>query len=153
MADAMSRPHYDYLDLTRGLAALVVFGGHLRSFLFVPFPQAGPLGWPWKTFYFATGLGHSAVMVFFVLSGFLIGGNVARSVRAGRWSWRDYAVKRMSRLWLVLIPALVLAATFDQFGQHFASGSGFYVGALYDRYDSGPTLADSATAYGLRPSR
>ena len=76
----MPRPHYTYLDLARGLAAPAVFAGHLRAFVFVDFQQAGQLGLFWKIFYFLTGLGHSAVMVFFVLSGFLIGENVARSV-------------------------------------------------------------------------
>jgi peptidoglycan/LPS O-acetylase OafA/YrhL len=65
-------------------------------------------------------------MVFFVPSGFLIGKNVTRSVKAGQWSWLDYAIKRMTRLWLVLLPALVLTAVLDQCGQHLIPNPVFY---------------------------
>lgn len=146
----MPRPHYTYLDLARGLAALAVFAGHLRAFVFVDFQQAGQLGLIWKIFYFLTGLGHSAVMVFFVLSGFLIGKNVARSVRAGQWSWLDYAIKRMTRLWLVLLPALVLTAVLDQCGQHLIPNPVFYSGALYDTFHSGPTPDATVIAYDFK---
>jgi hypothetical protein len=68
----------DHLDLLRGLAALLVLAGHLRAYIFqsaVDLEQAGlQLGVLGKVFYFATELGHQAVMVFFALSGYLVGG-------------------------------------------------------------------------------
>jgi hypothetical protein len=67
---------YFWLDLARWLAALLVEGGHLRSFVFVDANSAGNVSVLWKPFYYLTGLGHEAVMVFFVLSGFLIGKHV-----------------------------------------------------------------------------
>ena len=36
-----------------------------------------------KVFYLATGLGHQAVMIFFVLSGFLVGGSVITAFQPG----------------------------------------------------------------------
>lgn len=150
MDDRAPRAHYGYLDLARGLAALAVFAGHLRVFVFVDFREAGPVGPLWQLFYFVTGMGHLAVMVFFVLSGFLVGKNVSRSVAAGEWSWRVYGIKRLSRLWLVLLPALVLTALFDRAGQYLALDPAFYSGALHDAFHSGPAAAAAATAYDLK---
>jgi peptidoglycan/LPS O-acetylase OafA/YrhL len=145
---AKDRKTYSYLNLARGLAALAVFGNHLRAFVFTDYaPQTVGLGW--KVFYFVTGFGHEAVVIFFVLSGFLIGMNVAESIAAQRWSWTDYAVKRLSRLWIVLIPALILTAIFDGLGREFFS-SAFYSGALIDMYHSGPYPANSAEFFTLK---
>src|SRR5690348_6381653 len=89
---------YACLDLFRGLAALTVMSGHLRAFLFVSYASAPAHGFLWTMFYLLTGLGHQAVMIFFVLSGFLIGKNISESASSGRWSLADYAIRRMSRL-------------------------------------------------------
>lgn len=49
-----------------------------------------------------------AVAVFFVLSGFLVGGQVLRQSREGRFVWAEFLIKRLSRLWTVLVPGLVV---------------------------------------------
>jgi peptidoglycan/LPS O-acetylase OafA/YrhL len=65
-----------------------------------------------------------AVILFFVLSGYLVGGSVLRLMRTQRWSWRSYLTKRLTRLYVVLIPALVIGGTLDYFGSKiFGSGS------------------------------
>jgi peptidoglycan/LPS O-acetylase OafA/YrhL len=69
----------------------------------------------------ANSIGHEAVVVFFVLSGLLVGGSVIKLVRSKRWSWKGYLLKRMTRLWVVLIPALLLGAIFDHVGMHIFS--------------------------------
>ncbi|HUR20352.1 MAG TPA: acyltransferase [Vicinamibacterales bacterium] len=129
------------LDLVRGLAALAVCAGHLRAFLFVDFGQVPPAsrGLFHQLFYLSTGLGHQAVMVFFVLSGYLVGGSVLTAHRQGRWSWREYALRRLTRLWVVLLPALLLTLLFDQLG-HAISPAG-YEGAFATIHSSGPTPA------------
>src|ERR1700719_4818367 len=64
----------DHLNMLRGLAAITVVCFHLRGTFFVDrTPGGGAVLW---LFYFLTSLGSEAVMVFFVLSGFLIGANV-----------------------------------------------------------------------------
>lgn len=91
-------PTYPLLDGLRGGAALLVLISHARHFEFEDYASqaaAGPLA---TLFYGATALGHQAVIVFFVLSGFLISGSVRRSVEARRWLWRDYLSRRLSRL-------------------------------------------------------
>ena len=97
-----------YLDLARGLAALAVMAGHLRSFLFVDYAESPVRGILWQAFYLLTGFGHQMVMIFFVLSGFLITRQIYEATASGRWSAADYALKRASRLLIVLIPALFL---------------------------------------------
>jgi len=57
---------------------------------------------------FRRGVGHSAVVVFFVLSGFVIAGTIHRIETA-----RDYLIKRLSRVYSVALPALLLAVAVD----------------------------------------
>jgi peptidoglycan/LPS O-acetylase OafA/YrhL len=70
----------------------------------------------YKPFYLISGYGPPAVMVFFVLSGLLIGSSVIQSASARRWSWRDYLMARGIRLYIVLVPALVLTTFWDCLG-------------------------------------
>jgi peptidoglycan/LPS O-acetylase OafA/YrhL len=54
------------------------------------------------------GFNHSAVIVFFVLSGFLVGGSFYGEVAHDRENIKVYLIKRLVRLWIVLLPALAL---------------------------------------------
>ncbi len=105
-----------WLDLLRGLAALVVMAGHLRSVMFVDFESLLSPGLPEKAFYFVTGFGHQAVIIFFVLSGFFIIRSVHQSLMQEKWTWRVYFINRLTRLWTVLIPGLVLGFFWDKIG-------------------------------------
>lgn len=92
------------LDLLRAAAAITVFLVHVRGASFVDF---GALPASQRTFFTAvafgvTRLGHEAVMIFFVLSGYLVGGQVIRRVIAGRFSIADYAIDRSTRIFTVL---------------------------------------------------
>jgi len=80
--------------------------------------------------YVLTGAGHQAVIIFFVLSGFLIGSSVWRKTGQQRWDWRDYLLHRLTRLWLVLIPALVLCALWDAIGLHSHAAPLLYTGQV-----------------------
>jgi len=126
-----------HLDFARGLAAVAVCAGHLRAFQFSTFTQVPKPNWFDKIFYLVTGYGHQAVVVFFVLSGFLVGGSVAKSTSKNRWSWFDYGLRRLTRLWLVLIPALVLTWMWDSAGGFLTGGLG-YNGCYYGSLQSGP---------------
>ena len=68
-------------------------------------------------------------MVFFVLSGYLVGGGVLRALRRNTWSWRDYLIKRLTRLYVVLIPALLLGIALDFVGLYLhPSPTSIYAG-------------------------
>jgi peptidoglycan/LPS O-acetylase OafA/YrhL len=74
------------------------------------------------------------VIVFFVLSGYFIGTSVCELVATRRWSWRIYLVNRLTRLQLVLLPALLLGAVWDQLGMRLPQAASFYYGGLYKYY-------------------
>jgi peptidoglycan/LPS O-acetylase OafA/YrhL len=82
----------------------------------------------WQGFYFITGFAHQAVIVFFVLSGFLVGGSVLNDFRLSRFSWGQYLIRRLTRLYPALLAALVCGAFFDFLGYHFFNESGLYTG-------------------------
>ncbi|MGF6238997.1 peptidoglycan/LPS O-acetylase OafA/YrhL [Paraburkholderia sp. GAS38] len=126
MAPAINK-HCDTLDLIRALAAAAVCVSHIRALLFVDYRAGLHLGLIGQAFYFLSNYGHTAVTVFFVLSGYFVGGTVIRQVAAGTWSWQRYLGERLSRLWIVLIPALILTLFWDRMGLATIGGP-FYLG-------------------------
>ncbi|TCK20827.1 acyltransferase family protein [Pseudonocardia endophytica] len=96
------------LDVLRTLAAVLVVVSHVRALFFRDWDDVTH-GMANAGFYALTHLGHAAVIVFFVLSGYWVGGTVVRQIGDGRFRWRSYLLRRLTRLWIVLVPALVLA--------------------------------------------
>jgi len=92
----------------------------------VPNGTGGQMGAIGKIFYFMTGFGHSAVMIFFVMSGFLVGGKVLDRLAQGNFNWQKYAVNRISRLYAVYVLALLLGGALDYLGHHSFNQSGLY---------------------------
>lgn len=132
---------YSWLDLTRGASALAVTAGHLRLATMRPFGELSDPT-PFQTaFYLATGLGSQAVMVFFVLSGFLVGGSV---VRAGeRFRFSEYLAARLVRLWVPLLPALLFTLGMDALT--LAHAPQVAAGGFHTRWTSGPTPGSYST--------
>ena len=73
-----------WLDHIRWIAALAVAAGHLRTLIF---PDADDIAMSLLVapFYFLTLYGNQAVVIFFALSGLLVGGSVIRAFKGGRW--------------------------------------------------------------------
>jgi len=104
------------LDLVRGLAAFLVLIDHIHHLYFGFEPQPLPGGaQPFGTWFFfvLTTAGMQAVVIFFVLSGYLISGSVFRAIERNQFTWRWYLTHRLVRLWLVLLPALLIGALWD----------------------------------------
>lgn len=121
------RSSYQYMDMLRFAAAAVVVLNHARDLLIVDAAESGNrIGLIAKAVYFVSGLGHEAVMVFFVLSGFWITRAVDRR-KDDKVFWRPYLTDRLSRLMIVLVPALLLGGLLDAWG--LASGTLHYSGA------------------------
>jgi peptidoglycan/LPS O-acetylase OafA/YrhL len=116
------------LDLLRGFAALMVCLEHWRNLLFVDYSQIARHSALLAIPYGMTGAGHQAVVIFFVLSGYLISGSILRLVQRGQWSWRLYLTHRLVRLWIVLVPALILGAFLDSAGIHLHLAPALYAG-------------------------
>jgi peptidoglycan/LPS O-acetylase OafA/YrhL len=131
------------LDAIRGLAAFLVLLEHWRNAFFVDFQSVVRNRALLGSLYVLSGAGHQAVIIFFVLSGFLISGTVLRAVKRHDWSWSRYAVHRLVRLWVVLIPALCLGALWDNLGIDLRQASALYSGANYNHMT--PDIAGSLT--------
>jgi peptidoglycan/LPS O-acetylase OafA/YrhL len=114
-----------HLDAARGLAAVLVMLGHTRDLFFSSMlggaaSATAPMVISGTTVRIT--MGNEAVMIFFVLSGYLVGGSAIRLIRSGTWAWRDYLIKRLTRLWVVLIPAILIGICLDLAGAHFFGG-------------------------------
>ncbi len=102
---------YDVIDLFRAVAAYVVLISHVRQMIVADVHGDGHIDWAIN---FLLSLGQDAVIVFFVISGFWI---IRSVVRAGsNFTWREYLIARLSRLWLVLVPAVIAGGLLDFIG-------------------------------------
>lgn len=127
----------EHLDMVRGLAALAVCIGHVRSFVMLDYGQL-PASQHWfAPFYVLTGMGGQAVMLFFALSGFLVGGPAFRRIHQKSWDFPDYSIHRFTRLWTALIPALVMTFVIDWLGRDWLHLAG-YTGEYQPMIASGP---------------
>jgi peptidoglycan/LPS O-acetylase OafA/YrhL len=115
------------IDVLRALAALVVVLSHVRTLVMADFDDVvhSPLQ---TVLYEFSALGHSAVVVFFVLSGYWVGGSVIRGVKRNSFAWSGYLVNRITRLGMVLVPALVLTLVCDLIGRHYFGEMSTYRG-------------------------
>lgn len=95
----MHRTESLYLDLVRVCAALLVVSYHARFYV----PGVLPI----------TDFGHDAVVIFFVLSGYVIAYVTATRER----TLTRYTVSRLSRLMSVVVPALALTVIADTIGR------------------------------------
>lgn len=99
----MNRSISIYLDLIRFLAAVVVFFVHANYERFT------------SNLPFVSGLkdyGNDAVMVFFVLSGFVIAYVADQKEKTPK----EYFVSRFARLYSVAVPALIMTFVLDRIG-------------------------------------
>lgn len=110
MSKTVSSHTSNVLDLTRALAAGLVVLFHARINALggiLPSDLGGGLA------YAITDCGTQAVFWFFVISGYLVGGSALLDIKAGRFDFRHYLFNRTSRLYIVLLPALVLGYLLD----------------------------------------
>jgi peptidoglycan/LPS O-acetylase OafA/YrhL len=117
-----------WLDILRGGAAQAVLLGHAYQLFFFG-NHAGPESKITMTVHsliiYLSKWSHDAVIVFFVLSGYLVGGRAIEALRAKVFEWPKYLIARLSRLWTVLIPCLILTFILDRIS--VSLGAGEYV--------------------------
>lgn len=119
--------HLPWLDWIRFLAAFTVLASHARGVAFVAYgdlesSSQGPVAF---LAFLATRIEGEAVIVFFVLSGFLVGGRGAERLLNGTFRLKDYAIDRVSRIVTPLVPSLLLSAAIAPFINQDTSGWGF----------------------------
>ncbi len=107
-----NKRHFCWLDLIRFLAALVVVIVHARHSSFVDYRDIPDTNKHLcvTVFYALTRVGGEAVVVFFVLSGFLVGGRSIEKMTQNTFKPADYAIDRFVRIALPLFPALVFTS-------------------------------------------
>ncbi len=105
-----------YLDLVRFIAACLVYIYHSNQRLLIE--EILP----------ASNFGHSSVIVFFVLSGFVI----AYVTDTKENTWTSYSASRLSRVYSVAIPAIVLTLVLDTVGRNLFPA--IYAGYPYDQF-------------------
>lgn len=98
--------HSMLISLLRGLAALVVAAAHLRALVYPGFGAVVRPPLLFQGLAFGAGFAYLAVIVFFVLSGWLVGGSFLNKAASER-AYQYYAIDRASRLWVVLLPTFV----------------------------------------------
>lgn len=96
----MSKGFSIYLDFVRFLAAVAVV-------LYHGMEHVGP-----EVRLVMAGFGHEAVIVFFVLSGYVI----ASIADQRRSTLREYCVARLARVYSVAVPSILLTCVFDRVG-------------------------------------
>ncbi len=96
-----------WISWLRGVAAVEVAAAHLRAEMYPGLRTIiDPSLW-YKALAFMVGFSHHAVVIFFVLSGWLVGGRLLNN--AGQTNaLASYAIDRVSRLWIVILPVLLL---------------------------------------------
>ncbi|XNS97670.1 acyltransferase family protein [Vibrio cyclitrophicus] len=103
-----------FLDISRGVCVLLVVIGHFRSFLFVDYSDVESVNIFTIAFYFLTSQGHFGVIIFFVISGYLCGGRYLKN--KNDFLIDEYLKKRLSRVYVVLVPSIVLTFFLDYIG-------------------------------------
>lgn len=103
--------HSILISAIRALAALQVTAAHLRAEFFPGLRTLeNPTLW-YQALAFFTGFAHQAVLVFFLISGWLVGGSLLNKL-AQPDALKLYAIDRVTRLWTVLVPTFVLILAF-----------------------------------------
>lgn len=105
----LGKRRYHWLDWLRFAAAFAVLVCHARGENWTAW---GNLEEHYKNriswlFFAVTRPGLEAVVVFFVLSGFLVGGKAIEKIKQGVFQIKAYVFDRVSRIYVPLLPALL----------------------------------------------
>lgn len=103
-----------YLDVLRILSAQIVFFGHALNYYFGSMESPAALMGDGQLF-----IQNFAVVVFFILSGFLMGFTILKARNKGL-GFKFYFIDRFSRIYVTLIPCLVVIVVID--ASHLIAG-------------------------------
>lgn len=110
-----------FLDLSRAASAFLVLIGHIHMVLFVDIEKS-KLFSVGSFFNFISSYAHQADIVFFVLSGFLVGRSAINSISENsEKKLKHYFLDRITRIYVVLIPVLFFTLAVDMVSLGFDS--------------------------------
>ena len=99
--------HSVLISLLRAVAAIQVTAAHLRADFFPGLRTLeNPSLW-YQALAFFSGFAHQAVLVFFLISGWLVGGSLLNRIGQPD-AIKLYAIDRLTRLWTVQVPTFML---------------------------------------------
>ncbi len=125
-----------FLNISRWFAAFLVLVDHLRHMILVNIDDVEQKTFICKLLYFGTGLGHQAVIVFFVISGYLVGALTLKKWQKNGPNFKAYISARVSRIYTALIPALIVGFILDFTGLHWFNASELYTNREQYRINS-----------------
>ncbi len=128
----MNQSISNFLALARWIAALAVVIAHAGQLIQISDIMVAPHGPGVYAWWFLAGFSHQAVLVFFVMSGFLIGGDLLRRMDRTDPFLKQYMIDRFSRVYIVMVPALAYGLVVDSIGRRIFPDSGIYDGAFFD---------------------
>jgi peptidoglycan/LPS O-acetylase OafA/YrhL len=134
----------DFIDFSRWVSAFLVVLGHAVALLISHPLSTGKVA---SVFLFASSLGHDAVIFFFVISGFLVGGRMLDQWLTTGPKIVDYFAARASRIYIVLVPALTIGYALDVAGLHYFNEAGLYTDPAQHGIH---TLVDASERLNLR---
>lgn len=107
--------HYPWLDLVRFIAAFAVVAAHYRADFFVDYSELPKHQQNIFTtaFYLVTRLGDESVLIFFVLSGYLVGGRSLEKILSNKVDITTYAIDRVVRIITPLLASVLLVVLID----------------------------------------
>lgn len=108
----------DFLNLVRWIAAVAVVLGHVDMYL-AQFAGAGSQGW--SSFGYAGLHSHAAVMLFFVLSGYVVAYATNKKLESEDYGFRAYFLDRWSRIYSVLLLAVAFTVIIDFLGRQVSA--------------------------------
>lgn len=135
---ALSLKQSCYFDLMRFIAVQLVVIGHLLSFMnIIVFPN------------YALGIQipiqNLGVVVFFILSGYLISYSLYNNLTFKEYSFSNFFKDRFFRIYVTLIPCLLLIAVLDSLMPHYQYAGAFnlktFIGNLFMLQDISYSLA------------
>lgn len=98
--NSISKADSSFLDFARGISAQLVLIGHLLSMYGV-----------YKVYPYFPKIQNFGVMIFFIMSGFLI--TFISIVKGRQYGFKNFIIDRFSRIYSAFIPALVLIFFID----------------------------------------
>ncbi|NHQ88514.1 acyltransferase [Iodobacter sp. HSC-16F04] len=100
-----------WLDTIRFAAAFIVVLAHAKQWMFGDYGQLSTNSHNFliAAFYAICRIGNEAVIVFFVLSGYLVGGANINRMLINKFNFIDYLVDRFLRIYVPFIPALLFS--------------------------------------------
>ncbi|NGO00123.1 acyltransferase [Grimontia sp. S25] len=108
-------------DFLRIICAIIVFLGHFRAVLAPTYSELYSPDIATKIFYFISGFGHQAVIIFFFFSGYFIHGTIKRGIDNNEFYFSYYLLNRFFRFFIVLLPVLIITFFLDSIALSYSS--------------------------------